>query len=72
MATTLVEVKVTDEYDNPKTLKARSFYGGNNRGMMLHIAIRHDGGNKAKMSAELTREQAIELAKSILEKFNDS
>lgn len=72
MSTKLIEVSVTDEYDNPKTLTATSFYGGTNRGMMLSLVIRHSGGNYAHMNAELTKEEAVKLAKSILEKFEGS
>jgi hypothetical protein len=72
MTTTLIELEVTDEYDNPKKLKATSFYGGKDRGIMLSLVIRHSAGNYAHMSAELTKENAINLAKSILEKFEDA
>lgn len=72
MSTKLIELQVTDEYDNPKTLTATSFYGGTNRGIMLSLVIRHSGGNYAHMNAELTKKDAINLAKLILEKFEES
>ena len=69
MSTKLIAIKATDYYDNPKELTATSFYGGHNRGIMLSLVISHLSGNKARMEIELKKEDAINLANLILEKF---
>ena len=69
MATDLIEIEAQDTYENPKMIKARSFFGGVNRGMMLDVTLEHLSGNKSHMGIELNREQAIAFAKSILDKF---
>jgi hypothetical protein len=72
MATKLIEdMEVTDAFENKKNLSLTSFYGGDKKGMCLHVSIRHLEGLQAHMGAELTREQALEVARVILERFSD-
>lgn len=70
MSTKLIEIESKDVYKNPKVIKARSFFGGVNRGMMLDITLEHLSGNKAHMEIELDQKQAIAFAQAILDKFS--
>jgi len=70
MSTELLKIEAVDYYENPKEISLRSFAGGQSKGMMLEIKLTHLEGLRSQMGIELNKQQAIELAKTILEKFD--